>query len=195
MVALDEIKVLLDSNQNLSNELKDNIYGLIDLFHKKYPEVSLDNLKRLLGTLKIEKSNKFINKRISKYNLGTNVIEFNIDRINEGYDMKHALMFELLNVITNNGIQVGFNFNNKFEALNAGYTEILTNNLVGNDSDMENLVSEVVTTNLLGIMVGNEVLFKAYFNNDTTLLVNALENEGIELSENDSKQRSWTKWM
>jgi len=190
MVALDEIKVLLDSNQNLSNELKDNIYGLIDLFHKKYPEVSLDNLKRLLGTLKIEKSNKFINKRISKYNLGTNVIEFNIDRINEGYDMKHALMFELLNVITNNGIQVGFNFNNKFEALNAGYTEILTNNLVGNDSDMENLVSEVVTTNLLGIMVGNEVLFKAYFNNDTTLLVNALENEGIELSENDSKQRS-----
>lgn len=181
MITLEEIKGSLDSNMNLNDDIKDNIYGLIDLFHKNYPNISLDNLNNHLKTLKIEKSNKFINKRISKYNFGTNVLEFNIDRINEGYDMKHALMFELLNIITNNGKQVGFNLNNKFEALNAGYTEILTNNLVGNDSDIENLVNEVVSTNMLAIIIGNDVLFDAYFNNDTELLVKTLTNEGVEI--------------
>ena len=130
--------------------------------------------------LKIEKSNKFINKRVVKYNLNTNILEFNTEEIDKGYDMKHILMHGLLNIISSNDVQSGFNYNDKFKALNAGYTEILTNNLVGNDSDLSYLDDEVISTNLIASMIGNDVLFEAYFGNDTNKLVNALINEGLE---------------
>lgn len=181
MVTLEEIKITLDHNLELNDELRDNLYSLIHIFHTRYENISLENLNRNLKTLKIVKSNKFINRRISRYNHITNVLEFNIDKINEGYDMKHVLMFELLQIITNNGEQTGFNKNNKFEALNAGYTEILTNNLVGNESDIEYLESEVISTNMIALMIGNDVLFDAYFNNNTELLINSLLNEGVEV--------------
>jgi len=181
MFILEEIKDVLDSNSKLSDEIRDNLYSLIHIFRKKYPEIKLDNLISKLKTLEIIKSNKFVNKRVSKYNFVTNILEFNIDEINKGYDMKHVMMFSLLEIITNNGFQTGFNKNNKFEALNAGYTEILTNNLVGNESHIEYLQDEVITTNMIALMIGNDVIFNAYFNNDTDLLVNSLINEGVEI--------------
>ena len=95
--------------------------------------------------------------------------------------MKHVMMSELLNVITNNGKQTGFNYNNKFEALNAGYTEVLSNNLVGNESDIPYLENEIISTNMIALMVGNDTLFDAYFNNDVELLVNKLVNEGVDI--------------
>lgn len=182
MTTLEDIKGTLDSNSNLDDELRDNIYSLVHIFNTKYPEISLDNLNRNLKTLKIVKSNKFMNKRVSKYNLNTNVLEFNIEKINSGYDMKHVLMYSLLEVITNNGIQVGFNKNNKFEALHAGYTEIIANYLVGNESDINDLEDEIITTNMISLLVGNDIIFNAYFNNDTESLINSLMNEG-ELNE------------
>lgn len=181
MVSLDNIKESLDNNTNLTDEMRDNLYSLIYIFIKSYPNVDLTNLNNNLKTLVIEKSNKLINKRISKYNPFTNVLEFNIDRISEGYDIKHVMMHGLLNIITNNGKQTGFNFENRFEALNEGYTEILTNNLVGNESDIPYLENEIISTNMISIMVGNDVMFNAYFNNDADLLVNNLVNEGVEV--------------
>lgn len=181
MITLEDIKGTLDSNINLTDEIRDNFYSLIYLFNERYPKISLENLNRNLKTLQVIKSNKFINKRVSRYNFVTNILEFNIDKINEGYDMKHVMMYELLEVIVNNGSQIGFNKNNKFEALNAGYTEILANNLVGNDSDIEYLHDEIITTNMIALMVGNDNLFNAYFNNDAELLINSLINEGVEV--------------
>ena len=110
----------------------------------------------------------------------TNTIEFNTEKINEGYDMKHTLMYELLGVITNNGQMTGFNQNDKFRALNAGYTEILTNNLVGNESDVSGLEPEVISTNMIAIIVGNDVLFNAYFNNDANMVTSAMLEKGFE---------------
>lgn len=181
MVSLDNIKESLDNNVNLTDDIRDNLYSLIYIFVKNYPDIDLTNLNNNLKTLTIEKSNKFINKRVSKYNPFTNILEFNIEKINEGYDIKHVMMHELLNIITNNGKQTGFNFENKFEALNVGYTEILTNNLVGNESDIPYLENEVISTNMISIMVGNDVMFNAYFNNDADLLVKSLVNEGVEV--------------
>ena len=94
--------------------------------------------------------------------------------------MKHILMHGLLNVISSNDVQSGFNYNDKFKALNAGYTEILTNNLVGNDGELSYLDDEVVSTNMIASMIGNDVLFESYFSNDTNKLVQALVNEGVE---------------
>lgn len=179
-MTLEDVKKSLDVNPNLTDELRDNIFSLVNIFNSKYPEVSLDNLVKNLQTLNIVKSNKFVNKRISKYNFLTNTIEFNISKIEEGYDMKHMLMYELLNVITNNGQMTGFNLNDKYRALNAGYTEILTNYLVGNDSDISNLESEVISTNIVALIVGEDVMFNAYFNNDANTITNALLEKGFE---------------
>lgn len=180
MIKLEDVFKAIDSNQNIDNNVKENIKELINIFNNTFPNIDLSNFAKRIMNLKIEKSNKFINKRVVKYNHKTNILEFNIDEINKGYDMKHILMHGLLNIISSNDIQTGFIYNDKFKALNAGYTEILTNNLIGNDADLSYLDDEVISTNLIALMIGNDVLFEAYFNNDTKKLVKALVSEGVE---------------
>lgn len=181
MVTLEQVIQALYNNISLSEEVKGNIDELIHIFNAKYPRVSLENLYKLLPTLKIEKSNKFVNSRIYKYNIGTNVLEFNIDRIQEGYDMRHFMMVGLLNLIGCNGTLVGFNANNKLEALQAGYLEILANNLVGNDSDVDYLEPEIISTNLICTMIDPDILFESFFTNDANKVVEALLNEGMDI--------------
>lgn len=183
MITLENIKGSLDGNSNLTDEVRDNIYGLTNVFQDRYPEISLENLDRCLKTLKIIKSNKFVNKRISKYNLATNVLEFNKSEMEKDYDMRHVMMYHLLEMITNNGEQIGFNKNNIFEALHAGYTEILTNYLIGNEADNDYLQNEIITTNMIALLIGNDILFNAYFHNDTESLIRGLMNEGVEVNE------------
>ena len=182
MITLEDIKGSLDSNESLTDEVRDNIYGLVNLFHEKYPNISLENLNEHLKTLKINKSNKFVNKRVSKYNPVTNVLEFNESEINKGYDMCHVMMYSLLEIIANKDGQVGFNKNNKFDALHAGYTEIITNYLVGNEAETDYLQNEVISANMVSLLVGNDVLFNAYFNNDTESLIKGLMDEGVEVN-------------
>lgn len=178
-MSLEDIKVALDSNPNLTDEIRDNLYSLTFIFNKEFPNIDLSNLFNHLKTLKIEKSSKFVNKRVSKYNCMTNTLELNLEKMNEGYDMKHVLMFELLNMITNNNEYTGFNKNDKFRALNAGYTEMIANYLVGNDSDISYLEDEVISTNMISYIVGSETMFDAYFNNDATLLTNKMLEKGF----------------
>lgn len=179
MITLENVYMAIDSNDTIDNPLKENIKELITIFNKTFPNIDLSNFTKRIKTLKIEKSNKFINKRVVKYNFATNILEFNIDEINKGYDMRHILMHGLLNIISSNDVQSGFNYNDKFIALNAGYTEILTNNLIGNDGEISYLDDEVISTNLIATMIGNDILFETYFNNDTNKLVMALINEGV----------------
>ena len=152
MVTVEQVLEALNSNVTLDSAVKDNMSELIRLFHSKYPNVSLTNLYRVLPTLKIEKSNKFVNQRIFRYSIGSNILEFNIDRMEEDYDMKHILMVSILNMLGNNGAQIGFNANNKFEALQAGYLEILANHLVGNECETSYLEDEMIGV-LLAIAV------------------------------------------
>ena len=181
MVTVEQVLEALNSNVTLDSAVKDNMSELIRLFHSKYPNVSLTNLYRVLPTLKIEKSNKFVNQRIFRYSIGSNVLEFNIDRMEEDYDMKHILMVSILNMIGNNGAQIGFNANNKFEALQAGYLEILANHLVGNECETSYLEDEMISTNLICTMVDPDILFQAYFTNNANLLADALIKEGVAI--------------
>lgn len=181
MDIIDMIKNSLDENKKLTKEIKTNIFELTILFHNRYPEINLNNLVNHLKTLELKKSSKFINKKVSKYNFRDNILEFNIDEINKGYDMKHVLMSELLEIITNNGNQTGFNQDDKFRALQAGYREILTNNLIGNDSDLEHLENEIISTNLLAAIVGNDPFFESYFKNDVRILLNSFIEKGVEI--------------
>ena len=181
MVAIEEIKSSLNSNSNLTQKIKDNFLELILLFHEKFPEIALDNLDNRVKTLKIENLSKYVSGEVSKYDPVTNILSLNAERLGKDVDAKHILMYEILSMITAKDNYTGFNFNHQFEALNIGYTEILTNYLVGNETEEFVHSDEIIATNLISISIGNEILLKAFFNNDYMILTKSLIDAGIEL--------------
>ena len=75
---------------------------------------------------------------------------------------------------------MGFNDDNdSLLALNEGYTEILTNNLVG-DVDNNFFTDEIIMTNLISKVIGNDVLFDAYFKNDSQMVVRAMAEAEVK---------------
>lgn len=171
MITVDEVKDSLNQNQNLTKEIKANIFELILIFNQKYPEVSLERFNTRVKSLNIVKGSKFVNPRVSEYNLRENTIYLNVSEIEKGYDMKHILMFELLNVITCCDSFTGFNIENRFRALNVGYTEMIANYLVGNSGELLIYPEQAVEANLISILIGNESISKAYFENDINSLI------------------------
>lgn len=173
MVSLNEINNSLNSNPYLTEDIKVNFMELITIFNNKFPNVNLSNLNERLKTLKVIKGSKFLINNSSNYNPIQNEILISLIKIDDNIDCKHILMREILNVITAKDNFTGFNKDNVYEALNIGYTEILTNYLVGNEESCE-YEDEVVATNMIAKVIGDEVLFNAYFNNDSSLLMNAV---------------------
>ena len=181
MASLDSVKNILESNNDITREIKDDLFELIVIFNHEFPNVGLDNLESHLKTLKIKKSSKFFSGDISTYDYRHNILYFNQSCMSDDYDFRHILMFELLNIISCNKVQTGFNSDDKFEALNIGYTEILANYLVGNNGEKLIYPNEAIMANMIGVVVGNENLFESYFNNDPRILLNALAKAGVEL--------------
>lgn len=181
MTDLDVIKNTLTNNEYLSNEMKDNLFELVVVFNKQFPDIALDKLNEKLISLKIEKINSFLTNKVSKYDFNKNTIYFNEKELMKDYDVRHLLMLELLNLISISTEYSGFNYEGKFEALNIGYTEVLANYLVGNNGEELIYPNEAVMANLLSIVIGNDVLMKAYFENDYKLLLNAVKEAGIDL--------------
>ncbi len=171
MDIMNNIKVALEQNPELTQAVRGNIYELALIFHEKLPEVDLTNFINKLETLKIIKLSKFIKPgAVSMYDCKTNVIYFNSSEMNKGYDMRHVLMFELINVVASNGEYSGFNADDKYKVLNIGYTEILANFLVGNESDISLYAPEASTVNMLSIIVGIDTFYQAYFTNNFEIL-------------------------
>ena len=170
---LNEIKNSLNSNPNLTDDIKDCLMELISLFNSKFPNVSLANLNERLKTLKIIRGSRFLIKKSSYYDPIDNEILINLVKIDDSIDCKHVFMRELLNMITAKDNFTGFNKDNAYEALNIGYTEILANYLVGNENESE-YEDEIVATNMIAEVIGNDTLFNAYFNNDETLIMNSV---------------------
>lgn len=171
MVGLDEINNSLNSNPYLTEDIKDSFMELIAIFNKNFPDVSLSNLNERLKTLKIIRGSKFLIRNSSHYDPIANEMLFSMSKITDDIDCKHILMRELLNIITAKNNFTGFNNDNSLEALNIGYTEILANYLVGNEKNNE-YEDEITTTNMVGEIIGNGALYKAYFTNDATLIMN-----------------------
>lgn len=168
-----KINESLESNKNITEEVKKNLTELIDIFEKNFPEINLDNLAQRLKTLIIKRESKFLVKVPCKYNAFKNEILVNKGKF-EWCEAKHWMMHCLLQIITAHEGYCGFNDeNNTMIAMNEGYTEILTNYLVG---DVENnfYTDEIIIVNLISKVIGNEVLFNAYFNNDTESVLRAM---------------------
>lgn len=181
MDIMDSIKASLDNNKNLSKEVSDGIFELVVIFHKNFPTVNLENLNERLKTLKIEKTSKFEKSNVSNYSFKKNIIYFNSDEITKDYDARHIMMFEILNIITSTDKQIGFNTDNRFIALNTGFTEIIANYLVGNDKELLLYPDEAIMTNLITTIVGFENMLYAYFNNDSKFLLNKLVEKGVKM--------------
>lgn len=180
MITVESIKQSLDSNFNLSSELKENLYELIQIFHNNFENVDLHNLNERLKTLQIENLNKYLTEEIATYQPSTNVLSINASRLEEG-DAKHILMYHLLQMITAKDNYSGFNYNNQFKALHIGYTEIIANSLVGNDVDTFDHGDEIVITNLLSCLIGEDVFREAYFTNNYMLLSQNLIDVGVTI--------------
>ena len=134
---MDELNVTfssIDSNVTLSDALKENFKALITIFHQNFKEVSLDNFNERIKGLEIKKGNKYIVKEAVLYNPKENTIYLNEDKLNKS-DAKHELMFALLTIISSKDNGYGFDMDGQLKVLNVGLAEILTNFLVGNESE------------------------------------------------------------
>lgn len=178
---LEEIRISLDNNFNLTREVKARLFELIVIFNEKFPNVNLENLNNRVKTLRIEKSDKFLNNDISMYDFKNNIIHLNTKEMEKSYDMRHILMFELLNVITSNNYHMGFDTDGRLEALNVGYTEVLANYLVGNNGEEQVYPEEAIMANMITIIVGSDNMFNAYINNDSRILLNKIVEAGVIL--------------
>lgn len=172
---INEIKASLDSNQNLSTDIRDMIIGLTVIFNTNYPEVRLKNLNEKVKDLKIEKVSKFAQKKVMGYTPISNIVSFNIEKLQEETDVRHVLMHSLLQVITSNGKNTGFDDEHKYEALNMGYTELIANSLVGNNNENGYYKEAAMFTNFLGIILGEQTLHEAYFFNKPSLINKQVE--------------------
>lgn len=171
---LENVLKAVDDNMQLDTDLKENIKGLIIIFNKFFPNISLENLENRLKTLRIEKTSKFISKRIFDYNPMQNVLSFSFDKIMQEYDIRHVMMSALLTIMTSHDNTYGFDQDNELIAFNVGYTEILTNFLVGNEKEFSLFDDEVIATNLIAEVIGNDTLFEAYFTNNPKLVMDAI---------------------
>jgi len=175
---LEEALKAIDENSSIEVEIKEMIKSLIITFNTFFPTISLDNFVKRIKGLKIEKTNKFVSKKIFDYKPLTNVLSFNVEKIKEEYDMKHVMMSALLNVITAHNNTYGFDYDNKLLTFNTGYTEILSNLLVGNEGDISDYDEEIIATNLIAELIGSDVLFTAYFSNDYQKVATAINEWG-----------------
>lgn len=173
MVMLDNVKSNLENNSNLTQSVKDEIFNLIILFHQKFPNVSLDVLNSKIGNVKIGKSSIYERKGPVVYDAVNNEILLSRRGLEEEYDIKHLMMKGILGLISASDNFYGFNRNDSLSALNLGFTEMLANTLVGNDGKCD-FEEEVLATNLVSMIIGQDILFDAYFNNDAEVLFKKL---------------------
>lgn len=173
MVELEDLKTSLDSNPYLTLDIKENFMELLSIFKDSFKDVDLNNANERLKTVKVIKGSKFLVKRTSMYNPVDNEILISISNITDDLDCKHILMRELLNLITAKDNFTGFNKDNAYEALNIGYTEILTNFLVGNESDSE-YEDEIIEANLIAKLIGSDAMQEAYFKNNVDIILNTV---------------------
>ena len=179
MMDLSNVKEALSKNKGIDEPLKDNILELVDIFHKTFPEISLDYLCHNLQTLKVEKTNNFINHFPLDYNAKLNKLTINRKEISKEFDTKNLLMNMVIRLIaTKNGI-MGFDTDGSFLALNIGYVAGIANMLVGNDADYDIYTDEMIAANIFGKVVGDDILKEAFFTNNPSLIFNTMEHKDI----------------
>lgn len=170
---IETVKNTLNENQNITPEVQENILGIIELFNKKFSDIDLNNLNERLKTLIIRRESKYLLKLPCQYNPHNNEITINYGEF-EKCDSTHWLTRSLISMITAQENHFGFdNEEGSLTALNEGYTEMLTNYLVG--AEEENFyTAEVIITNLIARAITEDTMYDAYFKNDSKAILDSL---------------------
>ena len=179
MRLLEEIRVSLKSNPNLTDEIRNKLFELIIVFNKKMPDINLSRLNEKLKTVKLGKLSKFERKGTYYYDVFKNEILFSKD-LESNYDIDHLLTKAILQMSTSTETFTGFNSDDRLRALNLAYTEILANYIVGNEGDSD-LEEEMLVTNLLSHIVGKDTMFNSYFTNNGEPIIKAMQDAEVGL--------------
>lgn len=179
MNSLDGIKISLQNNVNLNDEIKNRLFGLVEILYKKIPEVNLNRLGEKLSTVRINKMSKFERKGIYFYDLNKNEILFSSE-LKHNYDIDNLLVKALLEMSTATNSYTGFNSDERLNALNQAYTEILSNYIIGNEGDSL-LEEEMLIANLLSHIIGKEAMYHSYFSNDGDTIIKAMQDAEVGL--------------
>lgn len=179
MNTLEAIKVSLQSNPNLNDDIRKKLFELVTIFHKKLPEVSLTKLNEKLKTVKFSRMSKFERKGVYFYDLFKNEILFTTN-LKNNYDVDHLFMKAILEMSTATNSFTGFNSDERLRALNLAYTEILSNYIVGNEGDSD-LEEEMLITNLLSHIIGKDAMFNSYFTNNGEPIIRAMQDAEVGL--------------
>ena len=177
MNTLEEVRISLENNSNLNEEIKVKLYELVQILNKKLPDVDLTKLNEKLKTVKISRMSKFERKGVYHYDLFKNEILFT-SNLKHNYDIDNLLMKAILEMTTSTGSYTGFNSDERLRALNLAYTEILSNYIIGNEGDSD-LEEEMLITNLLSHIIGKEAMFNSYFSNNGEPIIRAMQDAEV----------------
>lgn len=179
MSFLEEIRMSLKSNPNLTDGVRDKLFELIINFNKKMPDINLSRLNENLKTVKFGKISKLERKGTYYYDVFKNEILISKDA--EGnYDIDHILTKAILQMSTSTKTFTGFSSDDRLRALNLAYTEILANYIIGNEGDSD-LEEEVLVTNLLSHIVGKDTMYNSYFTNNGEPIIKAMQDAEVGL--------------
>jgi len=179
MSFLEEIRMSLKSNPNLTDEIRQKLFELVVVFNKKIPDVNLSRLNERIKTVKVGKISKFERKGTYYYDVFKNEILFSRD-LEGNYDIDHLFTKAILQMSTSTDTFTGFNSDDRLRALNLAYTEILANYIIGNEGDSD-LEEEVLVTNLLSHIVGKDTMFNSYFTNNGEPIIKAMQDAEVGL--------------
>lgn len=166
---LEDIKDSINSNPYIEKDIKDALFRMIVAFNDKFPDTKLNKFNELVNDVKVGRISKYESKGVFTYDVNTNEILFSPTKLQEDYNVENLFMQAALGMITatehNNYKFTGFQSENNLSILNKAYTEILADYLIGS-GEKTDLEEEKNITNQLGILIGQDNLLEAYFNND-----------------------------
>ena len=166
---LEEIKNSINNNPYINKDIKTVIFRMIVTFNNKFPGVKLDKFNELVKTVKIGRISKYESRGAFTYDVNTNEILFSPTKLQDNYNLDNFFMQAVLSMITvsekNNRTLSGFDSAETLSTWNRAYTEILADYLIGS-GEKTDLEPEKRLTNQLGVLIDDNTLFDAYFNND-----------------------------
>ncbi len=127
---VDKVRFALEKNEVLTEDVKSDLFELVLIFNKHYPNVLLDKLAERLETVKVEVVSKFIREEAVYYNDIINTIQINETELKKTNNTRHILMVALLHMITKTEKD-----DHLLSGFRDGFARIIANNLVGSVED------------------------------------------------------------
>ena len=103
MATLKEVQARSYENPHFTEEVKESMDVLIQIFNKKLPEVDLTNLMNNLKTLDFEATSKFVSNIPLYYDDKRNKLVIVKSELEKDYDAKYLLMVAVIDMMSRRG--------------------------------------------------------------------------------------------